>query len=246
MIIKVLTYNIHHGADGAQKYKLEAICAIIKASGADIVGIQEIDRSWSQRSNWEDQVTILSGALGMEFAFAASIELPPADPGRPNRQFGNGLFSKYPILSPQVHHMYVCDDPSMVYDGTRETEPRSVLEAKIDLEGKEISVLCTHLSVHSQKERLRQVGKLEGIIGKIDGSLILLGDFNASFDSEELVRLRRILAEPSFEKGLITKPDESRQIDYILVRDLNVEEIKVLDSDASDHLPLLATIQLPL
>jgi endonuclease/exonuclease/phosphatase family metal-dependent hydrolase len=244
MTNKVLSYNIHHGADGAQKYKLEATCAAIKALGADIIGVQEIDRNWSERSNWEDQVTILSGALGMEFAFAASIELPPTDLGRPNRQFGNGLFSKYPILSPQVHHMYINDDPSMVYDGTRETEPRSILEAKIDLGEKKISVLCTHLSVHSQKERLRQTDKVERLIGKSSGPLILLGDLNASSDSEELVKLRRILADPSFGKGLVTKPNEKRQIDYILIRDLEASQIQTIESNASDHLPLLANLTL--
>jgi len=244
MTIKVLNYNIHRGTDSAKNYNLEATCAAIKGSGAEIVGIQEIDRNWSERSNWEDQVEILTKVLGMKSVFAASIDLPPKTPGGPNRQLGNGLFSKYPILSPQVHHMYINDDPNLAYDGTRETEPRSILEAKIDLGEKTISVLCTHLSVHSRKERLRQIGKLEGIIKRIEGSLILLGDLNASPDSEEILRLRKILIDPSLGKGLVTKPNEKRQVDYILVRDLKVDEIKVLKSDASDHLPLLAKLTL--
>ena len=242
MTFKVLTYNIHRGADSAKNYNFEATCAVIKASEADAIGIQEIDRNWSERSNWQDQVEILAKVLGMESVFAVSIDLLPAEAGKPNRQYGNALFSKLPILSSKVHPLYINDNPELVYDGTRETEPRSILQVEIGLGSEKISILCTHLSVHSQQERLKQVGKLEGIIRTVKGPLILMGDLNADSDSEELSRLRKLLVDPSFGKGLITKPDEARQIDYILLRDFEASQVQTIRSDASDHLPIRAKI----
>lgn len=238
----VLSYNIHRGQNAQEKYNLGKIVKTIKDSGAQIAGLNEVDRNWSDRSKCEDQTQILPEKLQMASVFGASLDEPSINEGGLWRQYGNLLLCRYPILESKVEKMYIKDDPEIEYDGMRETEPRSIIEAKLNLSGQAVWVLCTHLAAHDSKERLRQIAKIEKMLSLCDGPLILIGDLNASPDSEELARLRKLLGDPSEGKGLVTKPDEKRQIDYILVRDFTVSEIKVLESDASDHLPLLARL----
>ena len=240
----VLSYNIHHGVDKSQKYNLEATCAVLRTSGADIIGLSEVDRKWGERSNWDDQLDILSKRLEMAGAFATSIEKEPSADHDVGSEYGNALLSKYRITGSRVEHLYINDDHNISYDGTGETEPRSILQAEVDVRGEKIGVLCTHLSVHSQVERLRQGGKLREIIKSLRGPLGLVGDLNADPASEELAILGKHLEDPSEGRGFITKPDEGRQIDYILIRDLKAINIDVIKSEASDHYPLLAKLAL--
>lgn len=240
----VCTYNIHYGVDRSKKYNLEATCAVLSASDADIIGLSEVDRKWGERSNWDDQLDILSKRLEMAGAFAASIEKEPSADHDVGSEYGNALLSRYRITDFGVEHLYINNDQNISYDGTTETEPRSILQAEVDVKGEKIMVLCTHLSVRSQAERLRQVGKLEEIIKSLRGPLVLVGDLNADPASEELAILRKHLEDPSEGRGFITKPDEDRQIDYILIRDLKAINIDVIKSEASDHYPILAKLAL--
>jgi|SRR3990167_7646442 len=237
--VKLLTYNIHHGENIDGKYDLEAICGVLKASGAQIITLQEVDKNWSARSLLQDQVKILSNCLTYEnTAFAASIQKDS------NALFGNALISKYKISESQVYHFYINDNPSLKYDGTTETEPRSLLVTQVEIGKSSIWVLVTHLSVHSQEQRLRQVNKIINVIEDLSGPLILMGDLNSNPASEELERLGEVLADLSNNKVLITKPVEAKQIDYVLARGLKVENVRVIKSDASDHYPVLAEITL--
>ena len=51
--VKVMSYNIHHavGQDGI--LDLERIAKVIEDSGAEIIGLQEVDNHWSERSQFE-------------------------------------------------------------------------------------------------------------------------------------------------------------------------------------------------
>jgi len=241
MNINILTYNIHRGADVNNNYDLNRIIDVVKTLGADICGLQEVDNKYHKRSNFDDQLEIMSKALSMNKVVGPSI-IP--DEKDESVWYGNGLLSSFPVLESYVHRMYMGDDPNIKYDGTRETEPRSFIQVKLDLgEGKHLWAIVTHLSFHSHEERMRQVEKLEEAVMEVNGPLILMGDLNSEPESEELKTLRKLLDDPSYGKGLVTDPTVNKDIDYILTRDLKVEEIKVIDSDASDHFPLFAKVR---
>jgi endonuclease/exonuclease/phosphatase (EEP) superfamily protein YafD len=48
--LRVLTYNIHHGVGEDGVLDLERIARVIADSGADVIGLQEVDRHWSART----------------------------------------------------------------------------------------------------------------------------------------------------------------------------------------------------
>ena len=245
MSFTILSYNIHAGQNAKDQYNLGKIISAVKKSKAEIVGLNEVDRNWSERSKWDDQSRVLPEKLEAHSVFAASLNEPPVEKGKLWRQFGNLLLSEYPILEARVEKMHVADASKVSLEEGRNVEPRTIICAKMNLWTAQIWILCTHLTPYDwgRQDRLEQIGELEKIIGLCEGPLVLMGDLNASPDSQELLKLRKILNDPSEGRGFVTKPDEKRQIDYILVRDLKVEEIKVLDSNASDHLPLWAKIR---
>src|SRR5438132_771197 len=92
--LRVMTYNIESGR-GA----LDGTVAAIRASAPDVVGLQEVDVHWAERSGFADQAAILGERLGMEVRFARIYEIPNDDPARPPRQFGVALLSRFPVVS---------------------------------------------------------------------------------------------------------------------------------------------------
>ena len=71
--------------------------SLFEQSGADVIGLQEVDRHWDVRSNWVDQPAWFAQRLKMHYAYAANLDLPPVNPGEPNRQYGTAILSRYPI-----------------------------------------------------------------------------------------------------------------------------------------------------
>lgn len=57
MVIKIrlLTFNIHHGKGLDRKVNLQRISHVIKSVNADVIGINEVDKNFSNRSNYVDQ-----------------------------------------------------------------------------------------------------------------------------------------------------------------------------------------------
>lgn len=87
--LRVMTYNIRWGLGADGRYRLDRIAAVIQESGADLIGLQEIERG-SPRSHFRDQPARLARLLGMEVAFGPNLRLGTWD-------FGNALLSRLPI-----------------------------------------------------------------------------------------------------------------------------------------------------
>lgn len=81
--LRVATYNIHHaqGADGV--LDLERIAQVLSDSGADVIGLQEVDRHWGERSENLDQAAWLGERLGMHVIYGANLDLAPTTAGAP-------------------------------------------------------------------------------------------------------------------------------------------------------------------
>ena len=55
MRLRVATFNIHHGVGADGRLDLTRTADVISATGASVVGLQEVDRTLSARSGWVDQ-----------------------------------------------------------------------------------------------------------------------------------------------------------------------------------------------
>lgn len=243
--LTVLTYNIHHGAGADGRLDLARIAEVIQLSGAEVVGLQEVDRHWSARSDFVDQATWLARELNMHVVYAANLDRDPFEPGQPRRQYGTAILSRYPIL----------ESSNTLLPRPAGGEQRGLLEALINVNGVPVRVYNTHLQHNSAVERTAQVEAILEQIGAVDEPTVLLGDLNARPDWPEIQPLYEVLEDAwllAGEGAGYTYPASApdRRIDYIFVSpDVTVDDASLIVTElttlASDHLPLVAQLALP-
>jgi glycerophosphoryl diester phosphodiesterase len=239
--LTVASYNIAHAAGIDGRLDLERIAAEIERGGAAIVGLQEVDRHWSERSQFVDQAQWLADRLGMEVVYGANLDLDPPAPDRPRRQYGTAILSRDPILWSRNTHL----------PRPEGGEQRGLLEAGIEVEGVRLHVANTHLQHTSAVERRAQTERIMELLRPVRNPIVLVGDLNARPDAAELSPLwtRLVDAWPRGGEGdgfsyPSSAPD--RRIDYVLTTaDVDVEAARTLPSPASDHLQVVADLVLP-
>jgi endonuclease/exonuclease/phosphatase family metal-dependent hydrolase len=239
--IRVMSFNIHHGVGTDGVRDLQRIADMIKSQGADIVGLQEVDRHWSERSNFVDQTAWLARELNMHVVYGANLDNDPLEPGQPRRQYGTAILSAVPILD--WDNTYLSR-----YEGH---EQRGLLRARVVVRGVPVQVYNTHLQHNDAAERLDQCEAIKALIGTPDESVVLVGDLNAVPTAPEITTLLDGLIDAWEQAGIgdgYTIPSENpnRRIDYVLTSDdVVARTAAVVTSDASDHLPVYADLLLP-
>src|SRR5690625_2353926 len=85
---RVATFNIRHGLGPDERVDLARTADEIRALGAEVVGLQEVDVGFGPRSDHDDQAARLGELLGMRALFgaadgrAAGSAAPPAGSAR--------------------------------------------------------------------------------------------------------------------------------------------------------------------
>lgn len=245
MEFRVMTFNIHHGKGTDGKVNLQRIGDIIRASDVDIVGLNEVDKHFSKRSDYIDQAAWLAEYLQMSYVFSPSHSLPSRSAKRdsiPNREYGNSLLSRYPILS---YHTHLFSLP------IKRMEGRSILEAQVKIQEQSLKVFSTHLSLHPSSHR-KQTDYLLQKITEEKEPTVVLGDWNRRPRSKIWKRITSHLHdawERKHEALGYTFPSYHPilRLDYIFVSKnisiVDTEVVKIMPY-ASDHLPVKATLKI--
>jgi endonuclease/exonuclease/phosphatase family metal-dependent hydrolase len=234
--VRVMTYNIHHGAGMDGQIDLDRIAAVIRDTEADLVSLQEVDRGVA-RSGGVDQPAVLAELTGLQVVFEMNIAIEGG-------AYGNAILSRYPIESHENHFL-----PRM-----QQNEQRGLLEARVRV-GKRPLVFCaTHLDYRpDDSERVASVTLLERLLEPhAQTPVIVAGDLNAEPDSRVIRGATAFLADPmgGQESEQFTFPAEypHRRIDYILHNGhpaLRCTDYMVIgEAVASDHRPVLAVFEL--
>src|SRR5512137_2864328 len=84
--ISFMTYNVHSCIGMDKVLDPNRIAEVIRQSGAQIIGLQEVENNFGKRSNFEDQPKILATKLGMYVVYGPAMD---------GDKFGNALLSKY-------------------------------------------------------------------------------------------------------------------------------------------------------
>lgn len=240
--LRVMSYNIQAGGGD-----LARIAATIRGASPDIVGLQEVDVHWSDRSGFADQARELASMLGMEVSFAPIYAIPSADPSRPVREYGVALLSRFPIREWRNDSLtrLSTQDPLAV-----PSRMPGMVEAMIDVRGWQVRVFTTHLDYRADPSlRSRQVAELLAYLGRSDVPTILTGDLNAGPSAPELQPLLGVLHD-AWAAGSgdgLTYPAEKpvKRIDYVLSsRHFETTAASVIQSPASDHRAVIATLVL--
>ena len=247
-VLRVMTYNMHTGIGTDGRADLGRIAEVIRDADVDVVGLQEVDVHWSDRSAYADQVAELARMTGMSAYFAPIYDLDP-EPGRQERRrYGVAVLSDHPILSVTNHEItrWSTVDP----DGDPEPAP-GFAEVVVSVGGKPVHVYNTHLDYRPDPSvRQQQVTDTLEILRQ-DGPgarQVLLGDFNAEPAAPELAPLFAHGRDAwGTRDGGFTFPadDPVKRIDYVTVAGpMRVLNTSVPAVTASDHRPVVATVQL--
>lgn len=246
--VRVMTYNVHAGLDADNRFNLPGIAEVIRASGADIVGLQEVDVHWGARSDSEDEARWLAQELGMTSFFAPIYSLDPLEPGQPRREFGLAILSRYPIIAAENHEITRLSTQT----ATPTPAPAPGFpEVTINVQGAKVRVYDTHLDFRSDPAvRRMQVDDMLAIIAGDPEPRLLLGDLNAPPDAPELSRLWEEFDDAWRRSGdgagyTYSATNPVKRIDYILVSPaVPVNSVEVIATLASDHRPVVADITL--
>jgi endonuclease/exonuclease/phosphatase family metal-dependent hydrolase len=239
--LRAATFNIHHGVGVDGLLDLERIATVIQDTRPDVIGLQEVDRHWGERSDFVDQALWLADRLDLHVVFGANLDLEPLTPGAPRRQYGTAILSRYRIR----------ESRNTLLPRPEGGEQRGLLEAVIKVRGVRVRAFNTHLQHNSQVERVEQVAAIRSIVAEARESVVLVGDLNATPDSPEIGAITEDLADAWAEAGEgdgFTYDAETphARIDYVLTSsDVVARTAAVVTSDASDHLPVVADLLLP-
>jgi endonuclease/exonuclease/phosphatase family metal-dependent hydrolase len=239
--IRVLVYNIHAGKDAAGVDNLDRVADLVRATAADLVLLQEVDRG-TRRSGNVDQVAVLRERTGLHAAFGKSLDYQGGE-------YGIAVLSRWPIDSSRTVPLPI-DPPQPRSGGSY--EPRVALRAWIARPGGSVEVINTHIDASGDDRWRRQ--EIVTVLANADsgGGLVLLGgDLNSTPESavQHTVRARgwsdAWLACGSDPAGGLTYPADSgiKRIDYLYFKGrTRCTRAEVPVTQASDHRPLLVEV----
>jgi endonuclease/exonuclease/phosphatase family metal-dependent hydrolase len=176
-ILRVVTLNIWNN-QGPWHERLRLIRRELAALDPHLVGLQEVLHL--DASTTPDQAQVIAEGLGYYTAFASAWHIGGG------LQFGNALLSKHPIVAAQSFLLPVDEGD----------ETRGLLYCSVDAPCGRIPVFVTHLSwkLHQSDIRQQQVAFLVQKVRElapVDGfPPIIMGDFNAEPESDEIRYLR--------------------------------------------------------
>lgn len=237
--VRVLVYNIHAGLDANGASNLDSVAALVRATGADLVLLQEVD-SVVRRSGGVDQPTTLAEGTGMHVAFGSTM---PYQGG----QYGIAVLSRWPIVRRELVPLAV-SPPQPRVGGAY--EPRGALHVVVDAPGGALHVVNTHLDASGDDRVRRQeadtVLALARRLGAGGAPVLVGGDFNSTPESvvQQRIRdggLRDLWASCGAGDGL-TFPATGpvKRIDYLYgMGAAACGRAEVLQSRASDHRAVL-------
>ncbi len=232
--IRVMTYNVHSGFGTDGRQRIAEVADVIKEAEADVVGLQEVSRGWMLDGS-VDLVAWLSNELEMPYvAFFSTIKDP---------LWGNAVLSRYPIT--QVDTGLLPEMGTLIR--------RGYVGATIDVDGQEpLLFMSTHLQHKADDLEAVHMAQLDVILDYWSERpySILVGDMNARPGWAQIDRVLDAGFEDSWEEAgegpgyTANAADPQHRIDWIFhTPDMQALEARVINSQASDHFPVVVTIE---
>lgn len=242
--LRVMTYNVHACKGRDRVISPSRIAGVIAAASPDIVALQELDVR-RRRSDHLDQAELIARELGMSFHFSPAMRVM-------EEEFGDAILTALPMRFVRAGALPGIRFPVRL-------EPRGALWTEIVVGRARVQMITTHLGL-VRRERGLQAAELCGHAWLEDARCtdpaILAGDFNFLSRSRAYRRVAAHLrdAQRLCRSGRSQPTFPARyprfRIDYIFVsQSIQVERIEAVRTPgtrvASDHLPLVADLRIP-
>ena len=226
-LMRVMTYNIRHGAVPGGRVDLNALSEFLVEMEPDILALQEVDQS-AIRSGFADTMGVVSRATGMNSVFGQARRLGIG--GR----YGNLLLCRGELAD--VEHV------KLPRDSRREPRGAILATARLPESAVPVSVAATHLGV-TRAEALRQLGYLLNVTGRRPAPRLLMGDLNLGPETVgpacEGAGLE--VVDPDLPSFPADEPEY--RIDHIAVVGMAVDSVSVVEGPVSDHRAVIAEVE---
>jgi endonuclease/exonuclease/phosphatase family metal-dependent hydrolase len=240
MRFKVLTYNIHKGIGGVdRRYRIERVVGVVSEQQPDIALLQEVSEDMP-RSHFHDQAELLAEALKMPYvAYGPEHRFTMGG-------YGNAILSRWPLSRVERVDLTI---------GTRKR--RGVLQARarvrFEKHARTVVIYNMHLGLAGseralQMQRFLSCDPFKGLHHRTP--VVVGGDLN---DLWGTLGPRFMIPAGFARAGALANTFPAvlpvRPLDAIFVRgDIRVRTchacLSVLARAASDHLPLVAELDL--
>jgi endonuclease/exonuclease/phosphatase family metal-dependent hydrolase len=233
--LRVMTYNIHVGVGLDKILDLQRIAEVINGQRPDLVGLQEVDRG-VKRTEGKDEIAELGKLTGLNYAFAHNLDYQGG-------QYGVAILSRFPIVT--IDHRK--------FENKREAERRGMIRIEIRVAGRTINFVTTHLDYQYADGRLFETEQLLAFLASQRDPVIVVGDFNDE-PTGAAYNLMRATFQDCWLAGRVTgtglsypADQPAKRIDYIFTRNadrIRVKKTWLVSTPASDHLPLVAELEI--
>lgn len=229
--LEVVAYNVRmgYGLDG--RFDPESVATVI--AGADVALLSEIDRGWLLNGG-QDQLAVLARLTGMRLHFG-----PAADP-----VWGDAVLTRLPVDE-------VRGTPLPSYDAVTGA---GMISTRVLVDGRPVWFVSTHVQPTETRadgtiDQAQDIAAVASRLGADGTPVVLGGDFNfepgsASFQAVLHAGFTDALADvrPLPTSGTA---DPEEQIDHLFtLGDWAVSSPGAPQTEASDHLPVRATLRL--
>jgi endonuclease/exonuclease/phosphatase family metal-dependent hydrolase len=240
---RIVTYNVHRCVGNDRRLDVARIVEVLARLNPDVVAIQELDVGRA-RTGRVDQAHEIARQLDMACHFHAALTVE-------EELYGDAILTCRPERLVQV-------GPLPGYDRMPRLEPRGALWVEVEIDGKPLQVINTHLGLVPREQQIQArwlAGQAWLEHPSCAGAKILLGDFNATATSvvyrtlsAKLQPARRLspnrVATSTFPSPLpVLRIDHVFVSSQIAVRDV-FAPFDPLTRVASDHLPLVMDFEL--
>ena len=233
--LRVMTYNIHVGVGMDKKLDLQRIANVINAARPDLVGLQEVDRG-VKRTEGKDEIVELAALTHMEYAFAPNLDYQGG-------KYGVAILSRLPIKNTE-HRMF---------ENKREAERRGMLRVEVEVDGKTLHFVTTHLDYQHEDGRLFETEQMLKFLDGVKGPTIVVADLNDEPPGSAYKLMRTKFDDAWVAAGAKTdgfsypadKP--AKRIDHIFYRTgdrIRARKSWVIATLASDHIPVMSELEI--
>ncbi len=221
----IASYNTHGGVGIDRRFAPDRIARVLVEIGADIIALQELEL----RAGGFDMLAYLQHETGFHAIAGPTISST-------DRDFGNGLLSRFPIVSVAQVRLDVA-----------RREPRGAIDAIVDCGGAPLRVIATHLGLRPSERRDQVKRLLDTVRAGPSLPTVLLGDLNEWFLKGRPLRWLHEHFGESPARATFPSPLPLLALDRVwsspasLLRRVRVHRSR-LARRASDHLPLVARL----
>src|SRR4051812_43582789 len=151
-VLRVMTFNIQHGAGADGKVDLQRTAEAIKREQPDIVALEEVDRGVA-RTDRRDLPAELAKLTGMKSYFSNNYDFQGGE-------YGNAVLTRLPIVKKTNSHFYML----------RPKEQRGIIQMVLKAQGRKFVFMATHIDYRQDdSERLLNVDEIHKLIEHYPG-----------------------------------------------------------------------------